>query len=577
MLAGKLLLLRTHAQLEEGLDAQLALVLLRVWLDFAATLLDEFSILVQDRLHPSFPPSDRPLVEPEAGPPLRTQAEYLAAEAPYTSGDFLLGPVDLLQPRLVPEMRRDDDEIAVVEQASRLFANPAEKQAAGPATIEGAAQFLHILDDIREGPRHRPRREEALYLAEALALETIGRCAHARTRSLDLEMAAVRLMMAELQLRGGALRERCEVLQALAREVIPRWQRGGVEPGVRHLGRDVLDLEALKGEFRRRLMAAWQFFGEALGRNADVQASCFALAEATAWLKAADSTLGRMAWLSRLSQAEERDEPAARQDLGRRVLAHCRAEVRDRLHRFDEDLASLRRGYYAPHVRAAALLSLPETERPAPPPISDIQLSLRVLVIVEPGPAVLSHPRESGECVLESYWTLGDADRSALENALRVREAAPDRVRIDVAACGPPRIGQALREVLSLGVERVSLVVQDDEDVTVERVVAALAAALGPAGPFDLILGGDAGPHRQKQLATLVAEALGVLLAGHAAEVTVRATSAKTCVQLRNATAVASERPLPAMVLIEAGTALRPFTVAGYLSGLNRTVEIVPG
>jgi len=56
------------------------------------------------------------------------------------------------------------------------------------------------------------------------------------------------------------------------------------------------------------LQAAAVRNGEALGRNPDVQASCFALAETAAWLKAADSTLGRMAWLSRLSQAEERDD-----------------------------------------------------------------------------------------------------------------------------------------------------------------------------------------------------------------------------------------------------------------------------
>jgi hypothetical protein len=40
------------------------------------------------------------------------------------------------------------------------------------------------------------------------------------------------------------------------------------------------------------------------------------------------------------------------------MLSHCFAEIRDRLFRFDEDLASLRRGYYAPHVYAAKLLVL---------------------------------------------------------------------------------------------------------------------------------------------------------------------------------------------------------------------------
>jgi hypothetical protein len=57
-----------------------------------------------------------------------------------------------------------------------------------------------------------------------------------------------------------------------------------------------------------------------------------------------------------MSQAEEREEPNPLRHLGRRLLRLCDAVIRDRLFRFDEDLASLRRGYYAPHVRAADLL-----------------------------------------------------------------------------------------------------------------------------------------------------------------------------------------------------------------------------
>jgi flavin-dependent dehydrogenase len=330
ILAGKLLLLRTHNLLEEGCDAELAIVLLRVWLDYTATLLDQFTILVRDHLRPPPPASDRPLVEPGAGSPPRTWAEFRAAMTPGKTGDFLLAPVDLLQPRLVPEMAADGDDLAAVAE-------------------------------IRDRFTDASRTEESVYLAEALTMEMIGRCVDSSALSLDLETACARLILADLRPCDGALGERSAILRSLADEVIPRALDGPKERGVRHLGRDVLELEALKGEFRQRLLAVWQFFGGALGRNADVQASCFALAEAAAWLKAADSVLGRMAWNSRLSQSEDRDEPAA-QDTGRRVLAHCHAQVRDRLFRFDEDLAALRRGYYAPHVRAALLLmSKPET------------------------------------------------------------------------------------------------------------------------------------------------------------------------------------------------------------------------
>jgi flavin-dependent dehydrogenase len=335
ILAGKRLLLRTFARLDRGDDAELAIVLLRVWLDHAAMLLDEYAIFVRERLHPAVRRDDRPLVEPGSGVPFRTQAEYLAAPAPYVSGDFLLAPLDLLQPRLVPEMVTEK-EIAI----------------AGPT----AAALLRLLKDIKGRYGRHNSASDLLYLAEALAVETIGRYAIDPSAMLNLESACTRLVLADPQHSVGALRERCVILRALAEGVIPRWLRGGIETRARHLECDALELEAIKADFRRRLMAGWQVFGEALGRNADVQASCFALAEAAAWLKAADSTLGRMAWLSRLCQAEDREEPASGQELARRILAHSFAEIRTRLFRFDEDLASLRRGYYAPHVYAANLL-----------------------------------------------------------------------------------------------------------------------------------------------------------------------------------------------------------------------------
>jgi|GEM_PF-4285810 len=348
ILAGKLLLLQTFARLEKGSDAELALVLLRVWLDYAATQLDEYALVVRERLHPVVRRDDRPLVEPDSGAPLRTQREYLAAPATYHSGDFLLAPLDLLQPRLVPEMV-SEKEIAVADP--------------------GVAALLRLLRDIKGIYSGYYSSSDMLYLAEALTVEIVGRYAASPSAALDLESACTRLVLTDPYSSGGALQERCLILRVLAEVVVPRWLRGGIDTRARHLERNVLELEALKAEFRRRLLAGWQVFGEALGRNADVQASCFALAETAAWLKAADSTLGRMAWLSRLCQVEDREEPSSQQDLARRVLAHCFAEIRARLFRFDEDLASLRRGYYAPHVYAAALLRRrlqgPRSERPA--------------------------------------------------------------------------------------------------------------------------------------------------------------------------------------------------------------------
>jgi hypothetical protein len=573
VLAGKRLLFSTHTLLEEGRDAELAIGLLRVWLDYAATLLDGFAIAVRDRLRPPAPHGERPLVDPGGPPPPVTLAEYREAAETCAPGDFLLAPVDLLQPRLVPEMIGSEDELTATVRTTASSTEPPEKSTAPhPATDEILTELLSLRNAICTHPPDLYRFDETRFLAEALALEMIGRHLRSPARGWALEIASSRLILTDLWQPGSALRARCEILQALAETVLPCCLRAEATSGVLHLGREVLELETLKADYRRRLIAAGQVFGEALGRNPEVQASCFALAEATAWLKAADSTLGRMAWLVRLQETEESEEPAGRLETGRRVLAHCYAEVRDRLFRFDEDLAALRRGYYAPPVRAAALLARPEPKPPSPRPTSAVRRPLRVLVVVEPGPAESARSSDGDSSILEMFWVLGGADRAAVENALRLRDAAPELVTLEVVASGLPRVGPALRELLGLGIENVRLAMPHHEKATPDRVAATLADSLADGEPFDLILGGF---HPGDRLTLLLAEILGVPAVGHASAVSVQAGGADDRLCLTTATG-SRERPLPAAVLLEAGTHLRPYTIAGYLAGLRYPIRTVP-
>ena len=124
----------------------------------------------------------------------------------------------------------------------------------------------------------------------------------------------------------------------------------------RHLSRQVLALESLKDAYRQRVNLALEIFGQGLWQNPNLQPSCFVLADATVWLKAAECTLGRWAWLNRLAQGEDDASLSARGELAREALTRCTREVESRLRRFDEELPHLRRGYYPPEIRAASLL-----------------------------------------------------------------------------------------------------------------------------------------------------------------------------------------------------------------------------
>src|SRR5207248_965458 len=101
--------------------------------------------------------------------------------------------------------------------------------------------------------------------------------------------------------------------------------------------------------------------------------------------------------------------------------------VQNRLRRFDEELAHLRRGFYVPEIRAASLLFHrgPETRTGRPRRlVNQVTRPLSVLVVVEPSVALGPQPHVVQGRLLEAHWTMNDADRAALETALRLREEA---------------------------------------------------------------------------------------------------------------------------------------------------------
>ncbi|MBV9122975.1 MAG: acyl-CoA dehydrogenase family protein, partial [Planctomycetes bacterium] len=453
------------------------------------------------------------------------------------------------------------------------------------------------------------RMEEERFIAEAVAYEVIGRFEHPQTRSIRLESAVAKMLVSELyhhlielaeevyglagqtQLyllekrkrdariltiyEGTNEIQRFFILKDLATEVAPRWASPGAAP--QHVGREALELEALRGNVRQRVQAALALFGRNLWENPNLQANCFLLSEATAWLKAADSTLGRLAWLSRQAQADENAEPSPRIELARRALARAIEAVRDRVRRFDEELSHLRRGFYAPEVRAASLLfheprrAAPKSSVPAPWPVAT--LPCRVLVIVDPSAGKVPQPQVAKGRLLEPHFTLTSADRSALEAAFRLREESASPVALEVACVGPRGMAQALREALSLGADKVRLVLPEVEAVTPDSAARALAALLGTSPRYEVVLGGS-GPGEEGLTAKLTAEALGLPHAGTTAQLEWQAAESETMVQLRSADGSRRLRSLPLAVAVEAEMPLRPFTIAGYLAGLSRTVEV---
>jgi alkylation response protein AidB-like acyl-CoA dehydrogenase/flavin-dependent dehydrogenase/electron transfer flavoprotein alpha subunit/electron transfer flavoprotein alpha/beta subunit/ferredoxin-like protein FixX len=455
------------------------------------------------------------------------------------------------------------------------------------------------------------RMEEDRFIAEALTYEVVGLFEHPLTKSVRLESAIAKMLVTELLHRAIDFAEdiyglagqtqlhlvekrkrdariltiyegtneiqRFFVLKDLATEVAPRWPRAGRRALQGYMGPEALQLEALKSDVRQRISAALQVFGQDLWQNPNMQANCFLLSEAAAWLKAVDSVLGRLAWMERQAHSDDNAEPSPRMLLARRALIYCHSEVRRRLRRFDEELAHLRRGYYAPEVRAASLLcDRADSPEPSSTLPSSMSRPLSILVIVDAPAPYVPCPQIGGGRLLEPHLTLSAADRSVLEAALQLRDQATAPVSIQVATVGPKRCAPALREALSLGVDRVRLVVTEAEAVSPDSAANALASVVGDGSVFDLILGSSGGTESTDGLLSLLtAESLDIPSVGRTAQLIVHKNDAKG--ELSVAETVGGRQrvhPLPAAVLVTNGKSLRSFTTDGYLTGLTKIVEV---
>ncbi|MDW8266230.1 MAG: acyl-CoA dehydrogenase family protein, partial [Gemmataceae bacterium] len=456
--------------------------------------------------------------------------------------------------------------------------------------------------------------EQARFIAEALAFEVVGRFEHPQTRSVRLESAIAKMLVSELlhemielaeEVHGLAGQteqylvekrkrdarvltiyegtnevQRFLILRELVSDVAARWTRQASNPMLRD--GPAAQLEAAKAAFRRRVDAAINLFGPELWQNPNLQPGAFQLAEAAAWLKAADSTLGRLAWWQRQagqpSLAAGADEARRCLAVGQAAFHRCLAEVEHRLGRWDTAWNLWRQGYDTAEIRAASLLLESDGDSVSEAPAkSVITQPLRVLVVVEPVPVLELLPGDGDMSLQQPCWTLSAADGAALELALRLRDEATAVVSIDVAAAAPAAAGSALREALSLGVDRVGLLVVEEVGVAPEQAARLLADSLRSGMPYDLVLGGSTSPHHEEgSLAILTAAALGVAPVGSARRLAVQKTETSAEVCLVGGNHHGCPWPLPAAVSLTADLPLRPFRIDGYLAGLERGFDVIP-
>jgi hypothetical protein len=368
LLGERLALLWLHGQLEKQPDAERELALVRVVIEKAARDLQALTDAVEQRLAPA-EHRQRPLVEPGFGPPAASAAEYLSGPEPYGEGDFLTTAVDLLRPRLVPEMLTAAPpkvppavaEVVVAANRIRTLATRGEALRLQVRTRDERLALAWRLQEL----------EAAAYLADALAWEVLGRAIHPAAHVGMLENESAGLLAAMLLERVEPLVEetpcsgslwspfaaRTTVAGRLLETVALSCSLHATPPAPRHLSPDILELEARKMDFRHRLATLKPVLSAIPAATPARLVLEAPPAEAAAWLLGADAVLGRLAWLARQRQAEQPDDPVPLPLSGRRAFALCLQEVRARLRYIDEQLLALRRGYWPARARAAIVFS----------------------------------------------------------------------------------------------------------------------------------------------------------------------------------------------------------------------------
>lgn len=445
------------------------------------------------------------------------------------------------------------------------------------------------------------RIREETFLAEALAFHVIGLFEHPSMQSVRIESAAAKALVSELlhssierteEILGLAGQTRLHLVEKrkrdariinlyegtneiqrfllikeMAAEALPHWQASTPALSGDQLSQK---LAASLEQFRVRLTFAGRQFGGGLWQNPNLQPTVFLLSEGAMWILAAQAAAGRLLWLANRS-------PAADLTLGLRAFDRCLAELERRLNWFDDEWAGVLAGRYAPVIRAADLMldEAAHAASAADSAASQIEGPLSIVVLLEPTGAAVPQPHVQGGKLLEPWRSLTPADQAALELALRLRDSAPEKVRLAAFAVGGRALEPLLREVAALGVE-THLLQPPTDSVAPSDAAAALAKTLSGRA-FDLLLGPAHGADQgEGLLAPLVAAELGLPYHGPAGGLGVRFGPSERTLRMRTEGGSVRLRGLPAAASILPGLPLRPFTTAGFLEGLAQPTRLLP-
>ncbi len=144
--------------------------------------------------------------------------------------------------------------------------------------------------------------------------------------------------------------------------------------------------------------------------------------------------------------------------------------------------------------------------------------------------------RDTREPVLEGVPVLlGDMDKNALEEAVRIKEK--HGATVTVVSVGSPKLKETVLEALAMGADQATIVVDPACDGSDPAPTAlTLAEAVRKLGNYDLILVGEGSTDNYSaQVGSRLAEILGIPQITYVRELTVEGTEIRAVRDLENA------------------------------------------
>ncbi len=236
-------------------------------------------------------------------------------------------------------------------------------------------------------------------------------------------------------------------------------------------------------------------FNQQTWQQVSYQPVFFRLSEMAGLLKQMFSALSRMDFVE--EHLEETSYQTLVEKSGRQYIQRQIQHFERLSDQYRHRLAYLKEDRYPPRAQIGFLALEEEEEEPGTdlPEVSVDVDELRIAVPVKSVPQPAPKPRVRNGEFVEPVHQMNPADRTALEQALQIRERAPEAVNVDLFAVAKPdssRVEPVLRRGLALGADRATKVTcENGTDVDSQRAALALEDALDNGTSHDLVFMGS--------------------------------------------------------------------------------------